>query len=82
MSDVDISSPQVELLVRRENMNQSKIFTLLITGLLGIALVFMGLDLDIQIVIQTVKVEYLICTTLHTNIGNLVEANRPPDWYG
>ena len=45
MSDVDISSPQVELLVRRENMNQSKIFTLLITGLLGIALVFMGLDL-------------------------------------
>lgn len=47
--------PEVELLVRRENLNQSKIFTLLITGLLGIALVFMGLDLDIQIVIQTIK---------------------------
>ena len=59
MSHVDISSPQVELLVRRKNLNESKIFTLLITGLLGIALVFMGLDLDIKIVIATVKVDYL-----------------------
>jgi len=49
------AAPEVELLVRRENLNQSKIFTLLITGLLGIALVFMGLDLDMQVVWATIK---------------------------
>ena len=45
--------------MRRENLNQSKIFTLLITGLLGIALVFMGLDLDMQAVWATIKVKNL-----------------------
>ena len=48
--------PEVELAVRREDENYSKIFTILITALLGLALVFMGLDLDMQIVVATIKV--------------------------
>ena len=48
--------PEVELAVRRENENYSKMFTILITALLGIALMFMGLDLDMKIVLATLKV--------------------------
>ena len=48
--------PVGDVLVARENLNNSKIFTLLITVLLGIALVFMGLDLDLKIVFATIKV--------------------------
>jgi len=47
--------PEVELAVRRENENYSKMFTILITALLGIALMFMGLDLDMKIVLATLK---------------------------
>jgi hypothetical protein len=47
----------VELLVGRLNSNHSKMFTLLITVLLGIGLTFMGLDLDLGIVISTIKVD-------------------------
>ena len=42
--------------MRRENENYSKMFTILITALLGIALMFMGLDLDMKIVLATLKV--------------------------
>ena len=48
--------PVGDILVARENLNHGKIFTLLITVLLGIALVFMGLDLDLTIVLATIKV--------------------------
>ena len=51
------NEPEVELAVRRENENYSKMFTILITALLGIALIFMGLDLDMKIVLATMKVK-------------------------
>ena len=68
--------------MRRENLNQSKIFTLLITGLLGIALVFMGLDLDMQVVWATIKVTYLSMLSPHHKIYCLAEACWSVDWDG
>ena len=58
---------QVELVVRRESLVPNKIFTVLIIGLVGIAMVFLGLDLDIQIIIATIKVKY---QTIRMEEGN------------
>lgn len=47
--------PEVQLIVRRENAQHNKMFTLVITVLIGIALLFMGLELDILVVLATMK---------------------------
>ena len=47
---------EVELVVRRENMEGNQIITLVIFVLLGVGLFFMGMELDIAVVISSMKV--------------------------
>jgi len=46
---------EVELVIRRENIQQNKIITILTTIILAVALAFMGLDLDMKVVLETLK---------------------------
>ena len=47
---------EVELVVRRENQEGNQIITLVIFVLLGVGLFFMGMELDIAVVISSMKV--------------------------
>ena len=47
---------QVELVIKRENIQQNKIITILFTIIIALALAFMGLDLDMKVVLATLKV--------------------------
>ena len=49
-------SEEVELVVRRENMKGNHIITLVVFVLLGVGLFFMGMELDIAVVISSMKV--------------------------
>ena len=67
--------------MRRENLQGNKMFTILITVLLGIALIFMGLDLDLQIVLSTMKVEYRIYNSkIHNNISIRNQLGLQLEW--
>ena len=48
--------PELELIIRREKVQRKKMITILFTSVLGVALVLMGLDIDIDIVLKTMKV--------------------------
>ena len=45
-----------ELQIRRDNQDINKMITMLFTGFLGIALLFMGMEIDISVVVSTIKV--------------------------
>ena len=47
---------EVELVVGRENMKGNQIITLVVFVLLGVGLFFMGMELDISVVISSMKV--------------------------
>ena len=49
-------SEEVELVVRRENEEGNQIITLVIFVLLGVGLFFMGMELDIAVVVSSMKV--------------------------
>ena len=49
-------SEEVELVVRRENEEGNQIITLVIFVLLGLGLFFMGMELDIAVVVSSMKV--------------------------
>ena len=64
---------QVELIVKRENVQQNQIITIFFTLILALALTLMGLDLEIQVVVTTLKVAnfhlieiYFVCFSLET----------------
>ncbi|XP_023320699.1 sodium/bile acid cotransporter [Eurytemora carolleeae] len=52
---VYLDSPDIELVVKRQSEKMNTLVTLLFTVVLGLALTLMGLDIDIQIVLQTLK---------------------------
>ena len=66
---------QVELVVKRENVQQNQIITIFFTLILALALTLMGLDLEIQVVITTLKVGCLSLFALYldTFFRNLLD---------
>ena len=59
---------QVELIIKRENTQQNQIITFFFMIFVGIALAFMGLDLDMQVILSTMKVKLW-----HTNSKSLTK---------
>ena len=47
---------QIELVVKRENHQKKMITTIVVTIIISMALALMGLDLDLQVVLATLKV--------------------------
>ena len=67
--------------MRRENLQGNKMLTILFTVLIGIAFIFMGLDLDLQIVLSTMKVEYRIYNSkIHNNISIRNQLGLQLEW--
>ena len=52
--------PEVELVIRRDKVHKKKIITILFTSVLAVALALMGLDIEIDIVIKTMKVRNML----------------------
>ena len=62
MVNMDIGTYNVsdELVVKRENIRKKIITTIVVTIIISLALVLMGLDLDMQVVHATLKVNTMI----------------------
>ena len=70
---------EVELVVRRENQEGNQIITLVIFVLLGVGLFFMGMELDIAVVISSMKVtKHDSCQITFAFL--LTETHRTSDW--
>ena len=46
------------MVIRRDGVQKKKMITLLFTCVLAVALAFMGLDIEIDVVLKTMKVGY------------------------
>ena len=67
--------------MRRENLQGNKMLTILFTVLIGIAFIFMGLDLDLQIVLSTMKVKYRIYNSkIHSNVSIRNQLGLQLEW--
>jgi hypothetical protein len=51
-----VDQPELELVIRRENEQASNILSLVVFIAIGVALLFMGMELEMQAVIATLKV--------------------------
>ena len=77
---------EMELVVKRDNMEMNKMITILFTLLLSVALFFMGLELEVAVILATLKVlATLILATLKVGgttstvlIASLLQTQRPP----
>ena len=47
---------EMELVVKRDNMEMNKMITILFTLLISVALFFMGLELEVAVILATLKV--------------------------
>ena len=65
---------EMELVVKRDNMEMNKMITILFTLLLSVALFFMGLELEVAVILATLKVGGTTSTVL---ITSFLQTQRP-----